>query len=758
MMIQMNYEEFQAYYPMPDDVAQSILISETETNIHLRPTHANSKRLWLYNKLLKNLLTKRKTIIYLTQASDYSLLEEFLIEHNLQKLAFTFTHSRSNNEKNLLEFTPIIVNGSLKTKNLEFAINNLYLKHNDYHKAIWSIYKKTNSSNQNFSTLLSQSLELRQSLKTYSNLLPDTELLSAKDLLQIKILLPEAIQYIKIKNNFLEPFTYIHEKAFDLFTVEESWSAITHHIQDCKNKIIDLLHYQNAVKAEFYKDHLSKIESELLHPFEFIISSTIRENLNLEEDLNLKLQLSEFSNKLEVLCPNTKVDNVKSIVELEQLYKIIQNEVDCQWITEKNEVTNNVSSKYIKTILKETEEFFNWLNTKSILHSNYAHYDSIHKNEEVLRSLLFQLNAITQLADFYPAYFQWKQFTRNIPRQQLILIQKLYHIPSQYWEAVIHLLLIEKQIQNIDQTYIFKLKTLEKEFYESLEKYKSEILPYISYQFEKLQHKAIENLIITDQNLYSIFKFHRASDANLSEQYVFLPQLSEIFPIIILDNIKTDYLVPHEGKVWDEVIYMDENPSHNNIDKLKAACHRLIHVNESQNSSSIFNIAMMQAFPEGLVSLFYTQSVIPFQKLNQLNQYIFNNIDHFDTWLNSKEFVISFLPQEWNEILKKSLMSDYNYFKISGDSGFERILNCLSFQVTKKKVFILDNLYSQEGLNIQQLAWQRYFIKSLNKVGFEIVNFELEKFLELRFVWNKYFNSDLYSPLRKTTLASINME
>ena len=100
----MGQDSFIYLYPMPDDVAQSMLISETESNIHIRPLNQNARKLWICNKIIRNLLTKRKTLILIDQPEHVRLLEEIIHEFQLQPLSFLFTHSRSEIEQKLLQY------------------------------------------------------------------------------------------------------------------------------------------------------------------------------------------------------------------------------------------------------------------------------------------------------------------------------------------------------------------------------------------------------------------------------------------------------------------------------------------------------------------------------------------------------------------------------------------------------------------------------------------------------------------------------
>ena len=146
----MRQDLFLYLYPMPDDVAQSMLISETESHIHIRPLNANAKKIWLHNKLIRNLITSRKTLILVDSAEDVTLIKELLDQFNINHLSLFFKHSRSEIEKHLIEFSPKTIAGKLDIDPTHEILDQIAIQYFHLVKIYENIYHKTNPSHENY--------------------------------------------------------------------------------------------------------------------------------------------------------------------------------------------------------------------------------------------------------------------------------------------------------------------------------------------------------------------------------------------------------------------------------------------------------------------------------------------------------------------------------------------------------------------------------------------------------------------------------
>ncbi|NOT35813.1 MAG: hypothetical protein HOP11_00375 [Saprospiraceae bacterium] len=740
----MKQDIFHYYYPMPDDVAQSILISETENNIHLRPLHPNAKKLWLFNKLLKNLLTRRKTALVINSNADYELMEEFLSDHNLQQLCFTFTHSRSNNEKRLRDFSPLIVSGRLKTKKYQESLVAILESHVEFVNHLQYINGKNSSIHYTLSKLIIKSIHYRIALGSWASFLPDATEMTQKDFVKIKKLMPDALAVAKGNNSFLEPFSIINTEVFNLFTKEDAWASCIHQIKKQENQIRELLEMIQSYKFDFISSEFNTYFRSFYSIYVHLSALRLIENPSQEETVRISVFESQLLNALKKAEIPFTSEQVQSIQDLEQLRKLAYNSALQKWITVAS--TSNISSEthFLHPVYFS---FINALKPSQVIKFDIATIDRLKTLDEIShysKFLLPTLESIKKLEPHFGIYYDWKVFLNNMPTEHRIYFESLNSVPLIQWDNLLELSSLEKQIEQIGTFHLDEFKTSFNELFDNIEIFRNELLSNINSIHESGQHQAIEEIKSLQEPISSLFTHNKAAELSLPDYYHSLPLISKVFPIVILENIKPDFIPSFNEKCWDEIIFMDTENSHS--EKLKNSSHHVIHLHEASSSESIFNIALLQAPPVKLINILtnihHGESFTPIQ---QLSQFIFANFNKFKVYINTKEFIISFLPEEWNHLFAGSILKNYNEFSLTEEKGIDKLSNWLNYKPTIKKVWVLDNLISSEGITVQQLGWQRHFIRCLKNAGFQIENFELRSLLEARISWTSYFSEGIYS-------------
>ncbi|MCC6816561.1 MAG: hypothetical protein IT267_09130 [Saprospiraceae bacterium] len=747
---------YQHYYAMPDDIAQSILISETEHNIYLRPTHLNAKKLWLFNKLIKNLLTGKKTIIKLDQQSDYELIRDFVNEHNFEKLVFNFTHSRSNLENSLIDFQPIIVEGSVKPKKLNEALLSLYKSHEEFEIYFQSITKPRTHTQSSFIQLICNSIKLRRLLKNYSNLIPDTTKYSIKELLRIKKLIPEAIPISKGKNYFLSPFRLINPEVFNLYTKEESWTAICHELKLYESTILNTLKNLQILKDKFIYQNSASIFG-LLNPFCEKLKKYYNSKQELTDEDLLKMDLlrKEFQSQISKISETIEIENITYYIEDDTILGLIYKKSESAWHKQNNKSFLDEPEEWDILGIKILKDFKHYITNSKIFRSELNDISNTNQLYLHLTKELDLIQTIRKLENYFALYYDWISYFSNLPENIFAYFDSLNLIPTDHWDHVIELAILEKQIALCNvldfEQFQVKLNTC----YSSLESYKTEIIPYINYIHEELQHHAIKKISLTEDQLDKMIGQNTSSELTLSGYYEKLDKLSNIFPIIILENIRPEYLPVYPKEIWDELINLNQLTEQECINKLKPACKRIIHIHETQSADSVFNIALIQPTPIDIINALKPHSTRESNRpILHLTTFITSNVLELFVWINSTDLVISFLPLELNQIFTSTLLSQYNCFKIDIDKDFEKLQNWLNFTTTRKKILVLENLINPYSNSIQQLYWQKHFLKSLSLAGFEIESISLNCLLNSRYHWSDFEMQDLFKVSKQIHIVS----
>ncbi|MEO6189432.1 MAG: hypothetical protein ABIO44_02770, partial [Saprospiraceae bacterium] len=690
----MSYEGFEFYYPMPDDIAQSILISETENDIHLRTTNINSKKIWLYNKLLKNLLTNRKTLISIDTPQDAQILTDFLNEHQLESLCLFFTHSRSTNEKTLKEFKPLIVNGKILSKEFHDAFIHLRKTHSEFTNSIQSIYKKDSTHQVNLNSLLCRSIQLRQELSPYEGYQASQSNLSQKEYISLKQNLNLAIECSKGGDKFLSILDLLHSNMFEMFEQDESWNTIEHHLTDYKKYISRLLALIQICKENWIKSFIQVTQEKIIPNYKFLIECSLIEHLTSEERIQVSFISQQLKSQIPEITQDTALFEIETFLKLnlEQILLLINESAQQKWengnisISESSEINSS-----IEDIALQVKIFEHKLHQNAIVQEQIISTDSILELKQNLHILLDKFNAILKLKPYFSLYFEWKKFLLNCTLSQVSFLQDISLTPTLLWHKFLELSFVEKQINQLPIFEVSQFNQKSERFNQSIVHYKNKLIPFIKGRFESIQHKNISKLCDSEIELSKLLDQHVDSLFSLTDYYQKLPLLSELFPIIVLDNAKEEYYPNLTKTVWDEIIVLNEEMPLSLNDKISNGAHRRISLHHGQTTESAFNIALLQAPPDILKDILYhIHHSESFTTIKNLTNFIFANQTRFTVLINANDCIISFMPIEMTKLILQMNSESYNLFQVSEEQDFERVNEWLLYKSTKKKIWCLD--------------------------------------------------------------------
>ncbi|MEP7196848.1 MAG: hypothetical protein ABI851_10025 [Saprospiraceae bacterium] len=744
----MQNEIFEHYFPMPDDIAQSILIAETESKIHLRPINLNAKKVWLYNKLLKNLLTNRKTILQIDNQTDALLITEFLEEIGLDKLCFSFTHSRSNNEKKLKEFEPIIVNGIINPDSFGIAVKHLMKSYTEVLRSYNAYYQKDILLQENLSSYIQKSIRIRQNLIPYEGFQSDFSKLSQKDFISLKRNLKEAIELSKGSNPFLSVFQIINKKIFELFNEEEAWLTISEHLNSLKESVVPILSTIQFIKEQFVERLICDQQKAILSHFNLFVNLNSKSVLDSEEEIQLSLITAKLTSSISQLSKDeslVQIENLKKL-NIHQLLHLIAMHAQEKWNSESCTLFNGQSMDKLSTdLVFQARSLIYKLNHSGIFEIRIIEFLSIQHIKSILLDLRKEAELVLSLKSYFSLFYSWKKYLLNCTENQQQFLQELTVLPSSQWQLLLELSHTEKLIE---QGHLFDAISLNERldgFNQSLEQYKKELIKTLAAKYEKQQHSQLEEIKNNQPELKKLIIDRAFSELSLSDYYTRIPLLAELFPIIILENTKLDYFPSIANKIWDELIILDDSSTNVNIHKLIGSAYHIIQLQETPSNDVFFNIALTQSAPEKLKNiLFETHHSESFTTIQQLSNFIFSNKPSFTVLLNSDELIISFLTLSMTKLMLNLHENEYNIFSISESKDFERFNDWLMYKPTKKIIWTMDNLINTESLSIQQLSWQKHFIKCLKVAGFQIENFSSEILLNIRNIWEFPNRNSLY--------------
>jgi len=747
----MPYDQFEYYYPMPDDVAQSILLAETESKINLRPTNLNAKKIWLYNKLLKNLLTNRKTIISIDSTTDVHLLYAFLKDHEIENLALFFQHSRSNLEMFFKTFSPVVFKGRLLSNELFEIQDKLKQQHTELQKALQSIHGKSTFSEESLLTLCIKSIKLKQELSSHVGFTPNlSEVLSIKDFHILKQRLEEAISVAKGSDPALAPFEILHDNLFELFDHEEAWLIIYDHIENFKSNISNCLIRLTQIEKEVFRSKIIEWQSKINNCVDTINQLQSLPDRTSQENVRLDLAYLDLNQIIPELFFNSKNPDIDAFLQLnnQQIHHLIFEKVLHSYET--LDLYNQIFSGRTKFDVSVELEFINNINSKNILRKIEIPNADIKQTIQFLKTFYHQLQSVLRLKSYFGLYFSWRNFiqTFTIPIQKYF--ESLKQIPPHLWHLAIEYSLIQKQIFLSELHRYQKIEELQQKYKSQIEHYKANINHHILSKYEGVQHKSTIKIVKENKEFNKLFNQRLDSDYTLSDYYSQINHLSEIFPIIILDNVKEDYISVCTGKVWDEFIDLKEIPSPLLYEKMSEMSYHSIQLNDNPQSDTVFNIALHQSPPEVLKNILQGHISETAGNMKNLVNFIFSNKSKFHILVNSNEFIISFLPIELTKLVVGFYDTSFNIFEIDEINHQVRMYDWLAFRSTNKKIWTLDQMIDLNPMTVQQYGWQKQFIKCLVYAGFEQVNFSSSVFLEIYNVWDFPNQQNIFSNTKES--------
>lgn len=759
----MGQDSFIYLYPMPDDVAQSMLISETESNIHIRPLNQNARKLWICNKIIRNLLTKRKTLILIDQPEHVRLLEEIIHEFQLQPLSFLFTHSRSEIEQKLLQFNPVTVPGKLNLEQFETLNKALKIVHNNLKETYDSLYQTKSGLQENFVSSISKAISLEQVKKNeFFRISPLHEPLMQREY-QSMINLLESFKTCKGgKLHESHPLNQLNDKLFELFLRDEAWTYLSHFLTHWKKTGSQILNELNE-----YLDYWFISENKrICHQFSKYISELkwLQSNQTDQSDWMLKHQLAveKFEKYRNFLKPSDTSEIItfnyrNEIPSISDLKPEINN---CLNHTLKSLKLSEIRDRDIvlslKSILERAIKWQNDINSSGIIHQ------TIQLQSDTLPELIHSIEKHIKFADTildcsssFAPFFDWKiQYNLLTDRQKNIL-DLLQSAHPDSWEME-----LKRHYQDsiLKQTFDYNAEFIPdwiKEFKTSVAQIKSQWTSYLLSKYEQKQHQSLQKLSEKDSGLYESLKNNQKNEHTLSEYYQLIPLLTDVFPIIILENSHREYFPTLTQPVWDEVWNLCPADEDQQLAKFGKSAHHYISIHEELSSHAEFNIALNQAPPSRLKNILHDLHPTEVTThINGLANFILSNFPKLKVLVNSKKLVLSFLPKELEQLFIQLSGVEWNLIQLEEQDGAERLSELLMHKSTQKKIWLADQLFSTASLNIQQLEWQWHFLKCMEVAGFEIENVESNQLFQLKSFWPSN-ERNLFTPIKNIDLHAV---
>lgn len=759
----MDQDSFIYLYPMPDDVAQSMLISETESNIHIRPLNQNARKLWICNKIIRNLLTQRKTLILIDQPDHIRLLDEIIQEFQLQPLCFLFTHSRSEIEQKLLQFAPVTVPGKLNMEQFENLSKSLKITHQNLKETYDTLYQTKVGPQDNFVSLVSKVILSEQSNKGEISRISNLHEPLMQREFQSLINLLESFKTCKDgRLHETHPLNQLNEKLFELFLRDEAWTYLSHFLYQWKKTGIQIL---NDLKE--YLDLWYICENKrICHQFSKIISELkwLNSNPSDQSEWFLKHQLTvEKFEKYRSFLRQTDTSEFiafnyrNEIPTLSDLRPEISNYLNRTLKSIKiADIRDREVVLSIKNILDRAIKWQNDMNTSGIIHK------TVQLNSETLPELIQSIeNDITiaedilQSSDAFAQFFDWKTQYNLLTERQKVILDQLQFVHPDQWEIELKR---HYQDNNLKQFFDYNAEFIPewiRDFKTGVAQIKSQWTTYLLSKYEQKQHQALYKLIDKEPGLYESLKNNQKNKHTLSEYYQLIPQLAEIFPIIILENSHREYFPTLTQASWDEVWNLCPTEEEQQFAKFGKSTHHYISIHEEFSSIAEFNIALNQAPPSRLKNiLFDLHPTEVTTHINGLANFILSNFPKLKVLVNSKNLALSFLPKELEQLFIQLSGAEWNAIQLDEQDGAERLSELLMHKSTHKKIWLADQLFSTASLNIQQLEWQWHFLKCMEVAGFEIENVETNQLFQLKSFWPSS-ERNLFTPIKNTKLHSV---
>ncbi|MBL0235158.1 MAG: hypothetical protein IPQ02_00670 [Saprospiraceae bacterium] len=746
----MRQDLFLYLYPMPDDVAQSMLISETESHIHIRPLNANAKKIWLHNKLIRNLITSRKTLILVDSAEDVTLIKELLDQFNINHLSLFFKHSRSEIEKHLIEFSPKTIAGKLDIDPTHEILDQIAIQYHHLAKIYENIYHKTNPSHENYIEQLCRWIKLNTTqinFRLFSN-----ELISHHQYLRLKKGIESATSIHQGNLPLNHPLNHLNDKLFELFLPEEAWTYITHFIDTWIKTGEAILSHLELFLDEWTLSTLSHIQDHLLPLYDTLVQIKINQKVKYDAALKIKYDytLTKFKNKILEFIPQqhqlADLSWMQTIEELNlsQIQQIIyQHTLSLQLNINPSQLLSQTHKRSFELILSEVNDWLKDINNISILLQPIAlKSTTIHEYIKDIKFTISNAKEILNSKTYFEVYFNWKQHYQSFNEIEKNILDQLRQTPYSSWGLQLDLFYYN---QGISSSFIHDsiyLNDHTNRIKEHIKKFKNHLPTYIQSLYEQKQFEAIQALIQSNPNLYESVKNNRVNSSSLQEYYHSLPTLATLFPIIILEHQHQEYFPQLNHVGWDEVWNLSHKEDELYEQKLEKSSYHYITINEGLSAKAHFNIAISQAPPIKLKNLLTELHPSEMNKhIFALSSFILSNVNHIRIWINSNQLCLSFLPKQMESIILPLTGLDWNLMHMDGHNSIEKFSELLMHKGTHKSIWIIDQLLVHHNLSLQQIEWQWHLIKCLEYAGFEIIHFDSHLFMQYKNYWPRNTNS-----------------
>lgn len=719
----MAQEIFSYLYPMPDDIAQSMLIAETETRIHIRPVNELAKRTWIHNKLLRNLLTERKTIILVDKLEDSKLIEDCIQKLELESLVLFFNHSRSDIEKKLQQFHPLTVAGKLQTQECLQIGLQLQWKFQNLHSKFQISQHKIQSSSDSLINQICRYVRLnsRQIEFTQNGEL----LISYSSYRNLKQSLDSFQKNIAGCLPMDHPLQKLNHHTFELFLPEEAWSYIAHYLaqwnKGAKKLLSEIRWIEDELKSEEFKKLKDKLVSLLqdlyiLHA----LDSNPTSRIQIEKQLSLE-RLQEWLKDFEIFINPEDIHDLHSILSLqEQLLQKLRNKV--QGSQELLEVSSDTpASLSIRHWRKQSASWISELENTQILHSNQnPGTEDIEELKSTLQFLAGLSDQILKSESLFQAFYEWKKLSQNLQQDQLLVLDHLLSIHPNHWHEVLDQIYLNGLIEKHQPPDLEELG----QFRETLKNYKHSLPPYLKSRYEKIQYQGIQKLKTSSPQLFSTMIEKKEQSFGLTDYYQNLSYFSDVFPIIVLECAHPEYFPANVMQSWDEIWNLCPQLNTDYLGRFEKASQRFVSIYSEFSSSGDFHIALNQSAPRIAPHFLNTgQSQDKLLQAQNTASFIYSNFPNFRIFVNPECHCLSFLPKSLESLILQWSNSNWNQISLTDEDPIEKLTEILLFDRTSKKIWVSDGIFQSQSLGLQQLEWQFWFMEWLREAGFEVENF-----------------------------------
>ncbi|MBK9632494.1 MAG: hypothetical protein IPO62_15815 [Saprospiraceae bacterium] len=725
---------FSYLYPMPDDVAQSMLISETETNIHIRPTNSNSLKCWLHNKLLRNLATQRKTLILVDKQEHVKLFEELIELFGIQSLCFNFHHSRSQVEKNLIKFSPITVSGSLNIRKFKDSCNHFHSITNHLIQSVEKTYLHGKYSADPAYLTLCRYIKLNKSEFYF---LPQlNSRLNLKEYQYLKHIVEALVKNSAGQLYELHPLRRLNHFSFELFLPEEAWTYFSYFLSNWYNKGKTLLGEFRMVHKEIKAQISKKLFLRKLKLIELWNSTCQTSNDPCSWSVEHQLTCEKINSFLKEYSGEqirfSEVDNFSEIDLKVILDKTVQIYLSDQAEFLSTDVVNESEfNASLTTLDSKLKTWYQELVNSRILQDVHGlELKPMSQQVEQVQQLMVWVKEILEHEEEFPSYYEWMALTNQFTSAQNEVLDSIKHLPKPMWAQAIEYIYLNDLFGKsnflddlVNDQSISECKKLLLELKDNFPKYLHSI-------YEKWQYLALQQLEQKNDSIFQTIKHKVDSKYTLSEFYQNLDSLSNVFPVIILESSHPEFFPNNLDAHWDEIWNLSPTIDENFINRFMKSCHHFINIYSDYSTFSQFNIALSQSAPIKLKdSLLETASSDNYLTIQSIAAFIYNNFPQMRIFVNNDTHCISFLPRHLEPLILQWSESNWNQISLDEPNALDKLTEILLYKGTTKKIWLADGFFSPNIVSIQQMEWQWHFLKCMQLAGFHVENFSMTDFL-----------------------------